>query len=143
MVGSYEQISTTQLRHNCDTTATQLRHNYDTTASQLQHNCVTNAIVRQNCDKTATQLRHNCDTTTTQLRHSYHHVLVVSHFGKKDFELGIGGEGQDTSRHFEGSFGSIRAILPIREASELSYSYHSICLKKRAFKESTSKLDQK
>ena len=35
------------------------------------------------------------------------------HFGKKYFELGVGGEGQDTSRHFEGSFGSIRAILPI------------------------------
>ena len=32
---------------------------------------------------------------------------------KKDFELGVGGEGQDTSRHFEGSFGSICAILPI------------------------------
>ena len=28
-----------------------------------------------------------------------------------DFELGVGGEGQVTSRHFEGSFGSIRAIL--------------------------------
>ena len=24
------------------------------------------------------------------------------------FELGVGGEGQDTSQHFEGSFGSIR-----------------------------------
>ena len=35
------------------------------------------------------------------------------HFGKKDFELGIGGEGQDTSRNFEGSFGSIRAKLPM------------------------------
>ena len=35
------------------------------------------------------------------------------HFGKKDFELGVGGEGQDTSRHFEDSFGSIRAILPM------------------------------
>ena len=33
------------------------------------------------------------------------------YFGKKDFELGVGGEGQDTSRHFDGSFGSIRAIL--------------------------------
>ena len=32
---------------------------------------------------------------------------------KKYFDLGIGGEGQDTSRHFEGSFGSIRAILPM------------------------------
>ena len=30
---------------------------------------------------------------------------------KKDFELGVGGEGQDTSRHFEGSFGPIRSIL--------------------------------
>ena len=27
------------------------------------------------------------------------------------FELGVGGEGQDTSQHFEDSFGSIRAIL--------------------------------
>ena len=35
------------------------------------------------------------------------------HFGKIYFELGVGGEGQDTSRHFEGSFGSIRAILPM------------------------------
>ena len=35
------------------------------------------------------------------------------HFGKKDFKLGIGREGQDTSRHFEGGFGSIRAILPM------------------------------
>ena len=33
------------------------------------------------------------------------------HFGKNDFELGVGGEGQDTSRHFEESFESIRAIL--------------------------------
>ena len=32
-------------------------------------------------------------------------------FWKKDFELGVGGEGQDTSRHFDGSVGSIRAIL--------------------------------
>ena len=35
------------------------------------------------------------------------------HFGKTDFELGVVGEGQDTSRHFEGSFGSIRGILPM------------------------------
>ena len=34
-------------------------------------------------------------------------------FGKNDFELGVGGEGQDTSRHIEGSFWSIRAILPM------------------------------
>ena len=33
--------------------------------------------------------------------------------GKNDFELGVGGDGQDTSRHFEGSFWSIRAILPM------------------------------
>ena len=32
---------------------------------------------------------------------------------KNYFELGVGGDGQDTSRHFEGSFGSIRAILPM------------------------------
>ena len=36
------------------------------------------------------------------------------HFGKKDFELGVGGRGQDTSRHFEGSFESIREILPLQ-----------------------------
>ena len=36
------------------------------------------------------------------------------HFGKNDLELGVGGDGQDTSRPFEGSFGSIRAILPMR-----------------------------
>ena len=35
------------------------------------------------------------------------------HFGKNDFELGVKGEGQDTSQYFEGSFGSIRAILPM------------------------------
>ena len=32
---------------------------------------------------------------------------------KNDFELGVRGVGQDTSQHFEGSFGSIRAILPM------------------------------
>ena len=32
---------------------------------------------------------------------------------KKDFELEVGGEGEDTSQHFEGSFGSIRAKLPM------------------------------
>ena len=40
-------------------------------------------------------------------------TVQACHFGKKDFELGVGGEGQDTSRHFEGSFGSIRAVLPM------------------------------
>ena len=39
--------------------------------------------------------------------------VQASHFGKTDFELGVGGEGQDTSQHFEGSVGSIRAILPM------------------------------
>ena len=34
-------------------------------------------------------------------------------FGSKDFELGVGGEGQDTFPNFEGSFGSIHAILPM------------------------------
>ena len=58
------------------------------------------------------------------------------HFGKNDFELGVGGDGQDTSRHFEGSFRSIRAILPIMASEqkpeselrviELSYCHHSI-----------------
>ena len=32
---------------------------------------------------------------------------------KKYFELGTGGERQDTSRHFEGKFKSIRVILPM------------------------------
>ena len=36
----------------------------------------------------------------------------VTHL-EKGFHLGVGGEGQDTSRHFEDSFGSIRAILPM------------------------------
>ena len=34
-------------------------------------------------------------------------------FGKNNFELGVEGKGQDTSRNFEGNIGSIRAILPI------------------------------
>ena len=33
--------------------------------------------------------------------------------GKNDFDLGVGWEGQDTSRHFEGGLGSMRAVLPI------------------------------
>ena len=32
---------------------------------------------------------------------------------KNDFELGVRGDGHDPSRHFEGSFGSIRALLPV------------------------------
>ena len=31
----------------------------------------------------------------------------------KKCKLEVGGEGQDTSRHFEGGFGSMRAILPM------------------------------
>ena len=42
-------------------------------------------------------------------------IFQAFHFRKTDFELGVRGEGQDTSRHFEGIFGSIRAIC---EASE-------------------------
>ena len=38
-------------------------------------------------------------------------IIQAYHFRKNDFELGVAGEGQDTSQHFEGSFGSIRAIL--------------------------------
>ena len=30
--------------------------------------------------------------------------VQASHFGKKDFKLGVGGVGQNTSRNFEGSF---------------------------------------
>ena len=37
----------------------------------------------------------------------------LSLYKKNDFELGVGGEGQDTSQHFEGNFGSIQAILPM------------------------------
>ena len=61
------------------------------------------------------------------------------HFGKKDYEIEVWGEGQDTSRHFEGSFESIRAILPMwglgaklgqTELKEIEFSYYqySICL---------------
>ena len=38
-------------------------------------------------------------------------------FGKKDFELGVGRGGQDTSRHFEGGLGPYVQYWPI-EASE-------------------------
>ena len=34
-------------------------------------------------------------------------------FGKNGFELGVEGDGQEMSRSFEGSFRSIRAILPM------------------------------
>ena len=45
------------------------------------------------------------------------------HFGKNYFELGVGGEGQDTSRNFEGSFGSIRALLPCAHARPRSKNW--------------------
>ena len=50
------------------------------------------------------------------------------HLGKIDFELGVGGEGQDTSRHFEAS----EQKLGQKQKSELkkielSYSHYSIC----------------
>ena len=32
---------------------------------------------------------------------------------KNDFDLGVRGDGQDTSRNFKGSFRSIRATLPM------------------------------
>ena len=77
---------------------------------------------------------------------------------KTDFELGVGGEGQDTSRHFEGSFGSIRAILPtegseqnlgqkpksVLKGIELIYCQHSICLyRNEHLRKKNSKLDEK
>ena len=43
----------------------------------------------------------------------YFRGVQAFHFGKKDFDLGVGEEGQNTSRHFDGSFESIRVILPI------------------------------
>ena len=60
-------------------------------------------------------------------------------FGKNDFELGVGRDRQDTSRHFEGSFRSHTCNTCPCEASEqkpeselkvneLSYCHHSICL---------------
>ena len=33
-------------------------------------------------------------------------AVQAYYLGKTDFELAVGGEGQDTSRHFEGGFGS-------------------------------------
>ena len=40
-------------------------------------------------------------------------MVQAYHLGKKYFELGVGGVGQDTSQHFEGIFGSVRAIMPM------------------------------
>ena len=54
-------------------------------------------------------------TSNLQLNFAYNLGGVQAyHFGKKYFELGVGGEGQDTSRNFEGSFGFIRGIRPMR-----------------------------
>ena len=39
--------------------------------------------------------------------------VQASQLGKLDFELWVKGDGQDTSRHFGGGFGSMRAMLPI------------------------------
>ena len=52
-----------------------------------------------------------------QVVESYHKMYKLKggqayHLETNDFELGVGGEGQDTSRHFEGGFGSMHAILP-------------------------------
>ena len=71
-------------------------------------------------------------------------MVRAFNFGKNDFELRVGGDGQDTPRNFEVSFGSIRAILPLcglgaktgekleseLKVIELSYCHHSICLLK-------------
>ena len=81
-------------------------------------------------------------------------------FGKKDFELGVGGEGQDTTtrpdilRVVLGPYvqhcpcESFEQKLGQKPKSELqkiepSYCHHSICPQKRAFKKRTSKLDGK
>ena len=43
------------------------------------------------------------------------------HFRKKDFELGVEGEDQDTSQYFEGNFGSITINLP-----KMAINWHKI-----------------
>ena len=74
---------------------------------------------------------------------------------KKGFQARVGGEGHDTSQKFEGSFGSMRALLHVRPQSEqkprsgqkeieLSYCHHSICRQKtNILNKRTSKLDEK
>ena len=67
---------------------------------------------------------------------------------KNNFELGVGGKGQDTSRHLKVVFGPYVQYCPC-EASEqkldqklksglkviaLSYCHHSICLEKKRIK---------
>ena len=62
------------------------------------------------------------------------------HFGKNEFELGVGGEGQDTSQHFKGSpckaSEQKQGQKPKYELKEieLSYCHHSICLLKKAYR---------
>ena len=46
-------------------------------------------------------------------RHKLGQTLRGTGLSINNFELGVEGEGQDTSRNFEGSFGFIRAILSI------------------------------
>ena len=41
------------------------------------------------------------------------------HFGKNYFEVGVEREGQDTSRNFEGCFGSMRGGKPKSELNEI------------------------
>ena len=44
-------------------------------------------------------------------------MVQAFHFGKKDFELGVGGEGQDTSQHLRVVFGPYMQYYPC-ETSE-------------------------
>ena len=39
--------------------------------------------------------------------------VQACNFEKRNFSLGIKGEGQDTSGHFADGFGSMRAMLPM------------------------------
>ena len=69
-------------------------------------------------------------------------LFQAYHFGKNYFELGVGGEGQDTSRNIESSFGPYVQYCPCEASGqklgqktkselkeiELSYCHHSICL---------------
>ena len=65
-----------------------------------------------NLDKNYIIITNSGEVTLMQLNGGGGGVQAY-HFGKKEFELGVGGEGQDTSRNFEGSFGSIRILLPM------------------------------
>ena len=52
----------------------------------------------QGLSKIALKLSLTCDVITMSLWSHVSHFVQSYHFGKKDFELGVGGEGQDTSR---------------------------------------------